>query len=440
MDEQNLLTDPLTGLHSRSGMIDFLDRYDGSDSIQIYSVQLSRFGSVNNSVGYVLADKIITLTGNRLKKIFADAIMIGRTHGDHFALVFNGSADMDSIISQLYDFTQRPFAVGGEVIVLGVKVGIAVLGEASLNDSRSLLHASEVALSQCKRDGSKVTHFTQDLLKDAKQIHELENELRLSLANSHVALHQALHENEFELYYQPIINCKNNTIDAFEALIRWNHPTKGMISPIQFIPMAEQIKVMDVLGGWILKRAMLDASSWPLNASGERIGVSINLSPTQFIEEKILLDSVSTAIEVSGMEPQRVKLEITESTTFADNMISVVESLQNLGCKIALDDFGTGYSSLTQLNRIPLDYLKLDRSFIKDLDINDEAKRRLCERMSSAVMSLVDTFELIPIVEGVETAEQLAVVKGLGAELIQGYYYSKPLRFDEVKAFIESYH
>lgn len=439
--ESSYAKDPLTDLPSRAALTRFLHAATGSDSrgLQVFSVQLSRFGNVNSSIGSELADKVICLIAKRLRKVFQDALFIARTHGDHFSLVFDANTSTQTIVNKLHDFTQRPFAIRGEVIVLSVKIGVAILGEHALNDPNTLLHASEVALSECKREGLKFSAFTQDMFDSAKKLHTLENDLRLSIANNYNALHKALHENEFELYYQPIVNCKTNNIEAFEALIRWNHSQKGLIPPFIFISVAEQIQIMDVLGAWILKRAMLDAASWPLNRANQRIGVSINLSPTQFKEEKILMNAIEEAFILSAMDPNLVKLEITESTSFGKNMVNVISQIRDLGCKIALDDFGTGYSSLTQLNQLPLDYLKLDRSFIKDLDIDDEAKRLLCMRMSQAVMTLVDTFKLIPIVEGVETKEQLKVVEGMGAQLIQGYLYSKPMRASEVHAFIQNF-
>jgi diguanylate cyclase (GGDEF)-like protein len=431
--------DSLTGLLSREGLKDFLGAYTpGPDAeLTLLSVQIARFGYVNSSMGAALGDKIIALSAKRLVKTFPNAVALARPHGDHFCLLFDNQSDINEELERLQDFTQRPFAVKGEVIVLSVRVGIASLSDA-LPEPALLLQASEVALQDAKRTRVKTSFFRKDMANDAKRLHRVENDLRVSIVNRHVEIHRALNNEEFILHYQPITEAGSGQISAFEALLRWQHPERGMIPPFEFIHIAEQIQVMDVLGSWIIRRAIIDAASWPTRPDGKPIGVSINVSATQFVEPEILLGAVRDALQSTGLAPGLVKLEITESSNFMETMKDTLLDLREMGCRIALDDFGTGFSSLTQLNELPLDYLKLDRSFIRELNSTDSAAARRSLRMTLAALSLAETFELMPVVEGVETLYQLKTVTALGADLIQGYYFSKPMPAEDVVDYIKS--
>ena len=410
----------------------------GDRNLTLFSVQISRFGSINSSLGGAVADKIIMMTARRLQKSFPNALYIARTHGDHFCLLFSSLESIEETISRLDDFTRRPFAVRGEVIVLSVRIGVAQIST-SLPAAMLLLYGSEIALDVAKKTKTRVQFYKPEMEEQARQAHRLENDLRVSLVNRHAELHRALANEEFHLYYQPIINCRTNDIYAFEALIRWSHPEKGFISPKEFIPMAEQIQVMDVLGGWVIQKAIFDAATWPKMANGNEIDVSINISPSQFIESAILLNQVSKALNSAQLEPRRVKLEVTESSAFVETMGDALQRLRQVGCKIGLDDFGTGYSSLTQLHQLPLDYLKLDRSFIKDLDSESTHDSLRSHKLTQAILSLAETFGIEAIVEGVETQCQLEEVRKMGASLIQGYYYSMPMPANEVTSYINNF-
>lgn len=406
-----------------------------SDRLVLLTMELSRFGKVNDSLGAELGNKIISTVAKRLQKIFPDVALIARTHGDHFCLVLHGDADILEHIELLNDFTQRPLAMRGEIIVLSVRVGVAQLGPL-ISLPTQLLHAAEVALHRAKRDQIRRCFYNRNLETEAKAAHRLENDLRVSLVTNHVELHKAISNQEFLVLYQPIVDISNHQVHAMEALIRWNHPKRGMISPADFIPMAEQIQVMDVLGNWIMRRACMDAMSFPLNADGTRPGISINVSATQFTEPEILLATTKQAMLESGINPAQVKLEITESTAFGIDKVAVIDSLRALGCKVALDDFGTGYSSLTQLNVIPLDYIKLDRSFIIAMGGDDAREDHRNDRLTRAALSIADTFELKAIVEGVETQLQSDRLREYGAYLMQGYLYSRPLPLQDACAFV----
>ncbi|MFM4750125.1 putative bifunctional diguanylate cyclase/phosphodiesterase [Aeromonas veronii] len=440
MDISSIHQDPLTGLLNRLGLEAALQEQDalGKRDLTLLSVQISRFGSINSSLGGAVADKIITMTAKRLQKTFPNALYIARAHGDHFCLLFEGLHAVDDTIERLDDFTRRPFAVRGEIIVLSVRIGVATM-DSSLPVAALLLQGSEIALHAAKSTQSRAIFYKPEMEEQARQAHRLENDLRVSLVNRHVELHRALANDEFQIHYQPIIDCKTGQIHAFEALMRWLHPEKGFISPALFIPMAEQIQVMDVLGSWVIQKAIADAAVWPNGANDLRIGVSINISPSQFIAPAILLNTVSQALAQSQLDPSLIKLEVTESSAFVETMGETLRQLKQMGCRIALDDFGTGYSSLTQLHQLPLDYLKLDRSFIKDLDSESPDEVRRSHKLIQAIFSLVDTFEITAVVEGVETQRQLDEVRLMGANLIQGYFYSKPLPAGEISHYIKTF-
>ncbi|TXH30615.1 MAG: bifunctional diguanylate cyclase/phosphodiesterase [Burkholderiaceae bacterium] len=432
--------DALTGLASRVGLEEHLARLSASHRhggpLSLLALELSRFGHVNDSMGAELGNRIITLVAKRLGKLFGHAATVARTHGNHFCLLFEGhDIDLDEQIELAQDFTQRPMALSGEVIVLSVRVGVAVLGDMVKTPS-GLLHAAEVALHRAKREGIKCQFFQSDQTSEARTAQQLENDLRVSLFTHHAELHRAIANREFQVLYQPIVDTLTHQVHAVEALIRWHHPRRGLISPTDFIPMAEQIQVMDVLGSWVLRRACLDAMALPRNAEGARPGVSVNVSPIQFAEPGVLLSTVKQALTDSGLAPALLKLEITESLSLSATKFGVLDELRALGCQIAMDDFGTGYSSLTQLNAVPLDYVKLDQSFIHHIGGADAAEDQRSDRMTRLVLSLAKALDLTSIVEGIETEVQRDRLRQHGARLMQGYLFAKPLPLDEVCEFI----
>ncbi len=397
-------------------------------------VQIGRFGRVNDSVGRSVGDKILSTVSKRLVKLFPEVVAIGRLHGDHFGLLFSEQSDVKKEIDTLLDFAQRPIAVKGEIIVLSVRIGVAqsdVLS-APLVD---LIHAAEVALHSAKAAKGSVAYFTNEMIDQARSVHQLENDLRVSLVKNAAELHRAITNSEFELYYQPIVSATDNSVHAFEALLRWNHPSRGIVSPAVFVPMAEQISVMSILGGWVIKKSCLDAVEWEAASDGTLPGVSINVSPTQFYEPDILFNAIEQGIAESGIDPRRVKIEITESADFAPVIRSILDKIQNLGCTIALDDFGTGYSSIAQLADLPIDYVKVDRSLVKDLESDDSAASHRAEKIARSVLSLASSLEVTPIVEGIETQAGLDKIQQLGATLIQGYVYARPMQNSEIARY-----
>ena len=429
--------DPLTGLMDRLTFFSTISAIKAKPEQIVIAVAISRFASVNDSVGSELGDKVIRLLAKRISNTFANASAIGRVNGSQFLIFFDSLTDDKEAVARLQDFTQRPLLVEGQVIVLSVDVGVARGGDIDLNSKTDLLHAAEIALHRTKKERVKVCYYKEEFAVEAKLSHRLENDLRISLADNAAELHAALANKEFELVYQPIVSAWGEKVYACEALLRWNHPLHGPISPAVFIPLAEQISIMDVLGSWVIRKACFDAVEWPCNSDGSFPGVSINVSQTQLIAPGILINAVQTAIRESAIDPARVSLEMTESTAFSDHVRDALATLRRMGCKIGLDDFGTGYSSLTQLHRLPLDYLKIDRSFIKDLCSDNPVADKRCQKLTEAILMLCDMFSLLPIVEGIETEAQRNRVTQLGANLIQGFFYSKPLKSSAVAGYMQ---
>lgn len=435
-----LTTDALTGFFTRDSALRFfaeLESNVGLTSLSVLAVEISRFGNVNSSLGSELGDKIINTTAKRLKKIFPHAKGIARMHGDQFCLMFAGNTDIEEEVVRILDFAQRPLALRGEVIVLSVRVGVADI-RCGAESASQLIHSAEVALHRSKSDRAKVSYFDAAMIEDARAQHQIENDLRVSLLTNASELHRAITNREFHLIYQPIIDTSDNSVHAFEALLRWHHPTRGLISPAVFIPIAEQISVMDVLGDWVMRKACTDAVTWSANANGTYPSVSINVSPTQFIEGNRLVKTVAKAIEESGITPERLKIEITETSNIERSLKNHLDQIKAMGCKISLDDFGTGYSSLARLTELPIDYVKVDQSFSKDLCSQDLKRAVKAERLVRAILAVGDSLDITSIVEGVETKAQLELIQAMGSKLIQGWVFSKPMPVEQINDYIEA--
>jgi diguanylate cyclase (GGDEF)-like protein len=431
-------TDKLTGFLTRLSaykLLESLYKQLNSKNITAISFELSRFGGIVDCIGGLSGDDVLRLVSKRLRKIFPQALAIARMHGDHFIVFFYNLDVPTEQVEKLLDFAQRPLVLkGGHITVLSLRVGV-VHQCSFIKNGEELIRAAEIALHRAGNDLIKVVYFDSSMVEEAKASHQIENDLRVSLATNAAELHHAISNNEFCLHYQPIVNITQGYIHGYEALIRWYHPTRGLVSPADFIPLAEKISVMDILGDWIIRKACTDAVNFPITESGHIPTVSINISPTQFIEGELLIKSIETALKETQIDPERISFEITESSLISDDMHKYLHKIRALGCSISLDDFGTGYSSLSQVNSLPLNYVKIDRSFIKDLCRSDSIRSTRATNLCRSILAISDVLSLTSIVEGVETEEQLSLVKEMGAELIQGFIFSKPLDFENINNF-----
>jgi predicted signal transduction protein with EAL and GGDEF domain len=320
------------------------------------------------------------------------------------------------LASHIVEKIGEPYDIGGHQLVVGVSIGISLAPEDGRNPDE-LLKKADLALYRAKADGRGTYRFFEtgmDARAQARRILELD-------------LRAALNRDEFEVYYQPIRDIANDSVVAFEALVRWNHSLRGMIAPMHFIPLAEETGLIIPLGDWVLRQACLDASGW-----SEDITVAVNLSPVQF-KNPNLVSSVKAALQASGLPAHRLELEITESVLLqnSETTLAVLHELRGFGVRISLDDFGTGYSSLSYLRSFPFDKIKIDRSFVTELATRDDSMA-----IVRAVTGLGKSLGIVTTAEGVETEAQFDLLRREGCTQAQGYLFSKPRPAAEVAAML----
>ncbi|WP_043339974.1 bifunctional diguanylate cyclase/phosphodiesterase [Belnapia moabensis] len=405
--------DALTGLPNR--ML-FRERLEGAltrvrrgGRCAILYLDLDRFKEVNDTLGHPLGDALLQTVATRLNAELRECDTLARLGGDEFAIVqtdIEHPQDAKTLARRLISAIERPFELDGHQVVIGTSVGIAI-GPGDGLDPDILLKAADMALYRAKAEGrGRLRFFEAEMDARMQMRRTLELELRRALA-----------AGEFELYYQPIVEVATRRVCGLEALVRWNHPDRGLVPPDQFIPLCEEIGLIIPLGEWVLTRACAEATGW---AGAPK--VAVNLSPAQFASRG-LVDSVAAALAASGLEPRRLELEITETVMLRDTETTLVtlHRLKALGVRIAMDDFGTGYSSLSYLQRFPFDKVKIDRSFVKDLN-----RSRQSNAIITAVADLCYGLDMATTAEGVETEEQFLALHRKGCGEAQGYLFSKP--------------
>jgi len=416
--------DSLTGLPNRSllreRMGEALTRVRRGGMFCIHYVDVDNFKAINDTHGHAIGDLLLKQVTERLRLCLRDGDTLARLGGDEFVAL---QADLEKpehagdLARRFVEALNAPFDLEGREVYLGVSIGVAICPSDG-EDADALLRSADMAMYRAKTEGRN-THRFFEVAMDARlqQGRVLELDLRRAFAN-----------DEFALHYQPQVDARTEAITGCEALLRWNHPSRGAVSPVEFIPIAEEIGLIAPLGAWVIHRACRDAATWP-----RHIGVAVNLSAVQF-KGSCLIQTVVSALANSGLSPLRLELEITESVLLADSesAIATLNHLRTLGVRIALDDFGTGYSSLSYLRSFPFDKIKIDRSFIKDLgEAND------CLAIVKAVASLGTALGMTTTAEGVETAEQLNQIRALGCTEAQGYYFSRPCPIDQLHALFK---
>jgi diguanylate cyclase (GGDEF)-like protein/PAS domain S-box-containing protein len=406
--------DALTGLPNR---VMFNERLaadlakvaaDG-ERLAVHCLDLDHFKSVNDTLGHPVGDLLLRQVAERLSSCLRKSDMVARLGGDEFAVVQTPIIDPDEaskLAGRLIEVLSQPFALDGHDVVIGASIGIALAPDDG-DGADALLRNADMALYRAKSEGRGTSHFF-----------EPEMDRRLQARRTlEVDLRKAFASGEFELYYQPLVNVRSGQVCGFEALIRWHHPERGMISPAEFIPLAEEIGLIVPIGDWVLRQACRQAATWP----GD-IHVAVNLSPVQF-RSRGVVRAVLTALGHSGLAPHRLELEITESVLLGetDANIATLHQLRGLGVKIAMDDFGTGYSSLSYLRSFPFDKIKIDRSFVHEM-----VERPDCIAIVRAVAGLGASLGIATTAEGVETVEQLDRIRAEGCTEVQGYLFSAP--------------
>ena len=413
--------DALTGMPNRVLLRDRLSAAmrEARHPTAVMCLDLDRFKAVNDTHGHPAGDALLRLVAQRLTDCVRDGDAVARLGGDEFAIIQHGGeqpAASESLASRLVQAIAQPFDVASQSVTIGTSVGIA-LSSIDCADPDDLLKRADLALYEAKSLGRGThSHFRPELDRRARGRRELEADLR-----------QAVEAGAFELHYQPLIMLPDQRIVAFEALLRWRHPRRGMVTPDDFIPLAEEVGLIDVLGRWVLHEACTQAATWPAH-----IGLAVNLSPLQ-LNSGQLVDTVRAALAQAGLAANRLELEITESVPLNDNSISLstLHGLRSLGVHISIDDFGAGFSSVSYLRKFPFDKIKVDRSFVRDV-ATDKAAQAIVQAMAT----LGNSLGIGVTAEGVETYEQLRAVRDLGCTQAQGYLISTPRPADELPALI----
>jgi diguanylate cyclase (GGDEF)-like protein/PAS domain S-box-containing protein len=391
------------------------------ENLAVLFVDLDRFKSVNDTLGHPVGDALLVAVTKRLQKAVRGSDTVARLGGDEFAIIQAGALPTDAteLADRIIESLSQSFDVLGNQVVVGASLGIAMAPTDGAEPDQ-LLRNADMALYRAKGEGRGTYHFFQpDMDAQMQARRSLELDLR-----------KALIGGEFELHYQPLIDLASDKVSGFEALVRWNHPQRGVIGPDDFIPIAEEIGLIVPIGEWVLKQACRDAATWP-----GKLTVAVNLSAVQFRHPSLAL-SVVGALGVSGLAASRLELEITETVLLQDNraVLDVLHQIRELGVRISMDDFGTGYSSLSYLRSFPFDKIKIDRSFIREL-----GKENDCVAIIRAVTRLGRSLGMITTAEGVETQEQLKILRTEGCTQVQGYLFSTPRPAAEVPAMLKKF-
>ena len=411
--------DSLTGLPNRSLLSDRIrmaiahSRRTGK-GFAVLALDLDGFKKVNDALGHPVGDALLRVAAMRLSDTLRDVDTLARVGGDEFVAVLPGAitdAELQIIARRMISTMQLPFEIQGHTLYVGTSIGAAVFPEHGDSEVKLLAHA-DTAMYRAKETG-KARCVVYSHEKFTQPEHDVSME---------AAMFQAVRDGEFLLQYQPIVDARSRQIMGFEALMRWQHPDLGMVSPAQFIPMAESNGLINLLGAWALKAACVQIRRFE-EAAGRPLYVSVNVSPRQFRNDQFL-DIMDEAIQLSGLDGQQLLLEITEGILMSDpeHAEALLTAMTSRNVRIAIDDFGTGYSSLAYLKRFPIATLKIDRAFIKDIpgSVKDVA---IC----NVVLSLASHLNLTTVAEGVENEEQLQFLAAHGCGLIQGYLTGRPL-------------
>jgi len=416
--------DPLTGLPNRSSLRRqlaerLIEARRTKQSVAVLCVDLDRFKAVNDSLGHPVGDALLRKVADRLKSALRDGDLVARLGGDEFVVLQSGARQPEAaegLAIRLVDLISRAYAVDGHMLHIGASVGIALSPDDG-HDPDILFKNADLALYRAKAEGRSCYRFFEPDMNERMQARR----------TMEIDLRRALAFKELRLDYQPQIDLKTGSIIGFEALIRWQHPVRGRVSPADFVSLAEEIGVIVPIGEWVLRTACKQAAAWEKPAK-----ISVNLSPVQFRSGK-LVETVMSALAYADLPAARLELELTEGALIEDGdlVLDALSQLRMLGVHIALDDFGTGYSSLSYLQKFPFDKVKIDQSFIRGLD--GHAEMRAIVR---AIISLASTLGMKTTAEGVETQAELECVRAEGCSEVQGYLTGRPQSAEAAAALL----
>jgi len=423
--------DNLTGIANRALFMERMNRAlerrkrHRQFNFAVLLIDLDRFKWVNDSLGHLAGDSLLGGIADRFLSCVRSGDTVARLGGDEFAVMiedYDKPARVIEIANRLQDETRRPFSVAGTEIRISASIGI-VLNTGCYRSTQDILRDADIAMYRAKELGkARFQVFNRRLHRLVSETLQLENELREAIASGSLCLH-----------YQPILSIGSRKLIGFETLVRWNHPERGLIYPDRFIPIAEETGLIIPLGEWVMAEACRQMAQWRRTVPGAaQLKVNVNISPKQFLQ-KDLVATVIAILERTGFSPQQLKIEITESAIMEGGRqtIEQMNRLKGAGITLAIDDFGTGYSSLSALQRFPLDDIKIDRSFIRELEHRSEDRE-----IVKTIISLARTLGLNLVAEGVENEEQFAILDALGCDMAQGYLFSPPVAAGEVPAIV----
>lgn len=413
--------DALTGLSNRllfhERLREALEQQQRrGDEVALLCLDLDHFKQVNDTLGHPAGDALLIAVAKRLLACVRENDVVARLGGDEFAILQRDAGQPEhagALARRVIETLSAPYNIGEDRIVIGASVGI-VIATPDLSSADLLLRSADIALYRAKGSGRGAFCIFEEVMNEQMQERrEVELDLR-----------EALSRNEFEIFYQPVFNLKAQRVAGFEALLRWRHAKRGLVSPLEFIPIIEELGLIMVIGEWVMAQACQEAVTWP----GD-VKVAVNLSPVQF-RSAGLVDAVQRALEGSGLPAQRLELEITESVLLegSETVLSTLHKLRALGLRTALDDFGTGYSSLSYLRSFPFDKLKIDQSFVREMTSNPD-----CMAIVIAVLNLAHELGMTTTVEGVETEEQLELLRRTGCTEVQGFLFDRPRPAAEIQ-------
>ncbi len=395
------------------------------EEIAVLVVNLDRFKNINDSLGLEVGDKFLQSVTESLRNVTQKANTLARLGGDEFSLILEGVTSKDDVIGiaqELLEILSNPHIVNDHELISTGSIGIAISSMSSEdeNEKEDLIKQADLAMNRAKETGgNQFCFYNEEMKSEALQSLVLEKDLRGALGN-----------NELEIYYQPKVCVETGIIKGMEALIRWNHPERGLVPPFEFIPIAEKTGLIIPIGRWVLEEACKQTMQWHMKGY-DNLKISVNVSVKQF-NHQIFIDEVCSALEGSGIDSKHVDLEITESCTMnnIDTSIHLLETIKNMGISISMDDFGTGFSSLSYLNQLPLTTLKIDRAFIKDIDANGKNGE-----LAKLIITVAKSLQLNVVAEGVETSDHLNFLRTNGCDEYQGFYLSPPVpakQFEEL--------
>jgi len=429
------LHDALTGLPTR---VLFYDRYQTAvmrsrrrpqHCCAVLFVGLDRFKVVNDTLGHTLGDRVLVEVAQILRKCVRATDTICRFSGDEFAVLLDELRDNNEVslvARRIHDHLSFPVRVFGQEVFTSVSIGIAVENSSDVS-SEDLVRDADIAMRRAKQTGKGCTEvFEPGMRAKAVQQMEIETELR-----------HAVEREEFEIWYQPIVNVQDRSLDSFEALIRWRNARRGLVSPVDFIPVAEETGLIVPIGSFVLAGTCSQLNSWRYLGKN-RVTAAVNLSVRQFLEGN-LVDEIFRYLDRNQLDPLQLKVEITESLlmTNVEHVEATLKQLRARGIKVCLDDFGTGYSSLSYLAKLPIDILKIDRSFVSRIS-NDREKDKDSTKILEMILEMASKLNIDVIAEGVETEEQLSILARLGCKKAQGYLFSKPVTAEAAGNFVAS--